>query len=308
MSTTAVEQPKPEHAAAPPSETFLYTLLSAMVFFWALNFIAGKLALRAFPPLLLAGLRAALAGAMIWPVYLWDRKRNPGRVQWRRSDMPKLMGLGLCGVGLNQVFFVMGLSRTSVAHASILLATTPIMVLVIAALWRLERITAGKALGMGIALAGVAVLDHSSGGSGASLVGDCLILLGALAFALFTVFGKRFAGRFGSITVSTFAYTGGALMLLPVTIWQSAGFAYGRVDAGAWASLAYMAALPSVVCYLIFYYALTYLPASRVSAFSYFQPLLATLLAVPLLGEPVTAQLMLGGAMVFAGVCVAERA
>jgi drug/metabolite transporter (DMT)-like permease len=58
---------------------------------------------------------------------------------------------------------------------------------------------------------------------------------------------------------------------------------------------------------LIYYYALTHIPASRVSAFSYLQPLLATVLAIPFLGETPSASMVTGGCLVLAGVFVAER-
>ena len=69
-----------------------------------------------------------------------------------------------------------------------------------------------------------------------------------------------------------------------------------------------MALFPSVICYLIYYYALTYIPASRVAAFNYLQPVLATLMAVIALGERVTWPLVAGGAVIFSGVYLTERA
>ncbi len=135
-----------------------------------------------------------------------------------------------------------------------------------------------------------------------SLWATCSSSSGRWRFALFTIGGKRSSGRHGGITVSTFAYVGGALMLAPLTLWQAWDFEWSAVSAAGWASILYMAAFPSVLCYLIYYWALTYIPASRVAALSYLQPLIATLLAVPLLGEPITLPLMAGGAMVFAGV------
>jgi drug/metabolite transporter (DMT)-like permease len=68
-----------------------------------------------------------------------------------------------------------------------------------------------------------------------------------------------------------------------------------------------MAVLPSVVGSLIYYYALVYMPASRVTAFLYLQPVLATLLAIPVLGEHLTGALIGGGVMVLAGVSLTER-
>jgi drug/metabolite transporter (DMT)-like permease len=159
------------------------------------------------------------------------------------------------------------------------------------------------------AIGGVAVLSVAPAKtSGASLFGDAWILMAALSFALFTVFGKQITARHGSVTVNMFAYVGGAVMLSPLTLWYAWDFSFAQVSVKAWLSFVYMAVFPSLVCYLIFYYALTYIPASRVSAFSYLQPLLATSAAALIFGEPVTAGLVTGGALVLTGVFLAERA
>ena len=75
----------------------------------------------------------------------------------------------------------------------------------------------------------------------------------------------------------------------------------------AWLCLLFMALFPSTICYLIYSYALTHIPASRVAAFSYIQPVLATMLAVVMLGERVTLPLVAGGAVIFSGVYLTER-
>ncbi len=311
MSLVAVEEaaaPAEVQAAARPPQALLYGLLGVMVFFWSVNYIVGKVALRSFPPLLLAGLRAALAGALILPVYAWDVRRNPNEHRWKRTDVPTLLTIGLLGVSLNQFFFVIGLSRTSVGHAAILAGLMPLMVLAIAGAMRMERITARKAAGMTVALAGVAAMTAlPSTSRHDSPAGNLFIFLGSLTFALFTVAGKRATVRYGGITVNTFAYVGGALALAPLTLWQGWAFPFSRVSSAAWASVLFMAAFPAVLCYLIYYWALKYVAASRVSVLSYLQPPIATLLAVPVLGEPITLPLLAGGALVFAGVYITER-
>jgi drug/metabolite transporter (DMT)-like permease len=291
-----------------PSHWRLYSLIGLMTLLWSINFVVAKYAVRQVPPAMTAGLRTALAGLLIWPIYFWDRRTN-GAAAWTKSDVPMLIFLGLFGVTLNQLFFVLGIGRTSVAHAAIMIGMSPILVLIIAAAIGQESISGKKLIGMALALAGVVALQLSpSKGAGTTLAGDALIFLGALTFALFTVMGKRVAKNFGSITINTFAYVGGGAMLLPLTLWHSSGFRFAQVSWSTWASIAYMAAFPSVFCYLIYYYALTHISASRVSAFSYLQPLLATVLAVPLLGENPGADLVMGGCLVLSGVFVAERA
>jgi drug/metabolite transporter (DMT)-like permease len=69
-----------------------------------------------------------------------------------------------------------------------------------------------------------------------------------------------------------------------------------------------MAVFSSVLGYLMYYYALTHMPASRVSTFSYLQPVLAIFLAMVFLGERAEPSLFSGGALVLAGVFLAERA
>jgi drug/metabolite transporter (DMT)-like permease len=159
-----------------------------------------------------------------------------------------------------------------------------------------------------LALVGVAVLQLSSGDSRqSSLSGDLLVFCGILTFALFAVRGKRETTRVGPVVLNTWAYIASALALLPVTLWYSQTFDYGRVTWQGWTSLFYMAAFSSVLGYLLFYYALSHAPASKVSTFAYLQPLIAMGLAMVFLGEQPSATLFSGGALVLAGVFIAER-
>lgn len=288
----------------------LYALIALMIFGWSGNYVAGKIALREFPPLLLTSWRALFAGALILPAWWWERRRNAARWTWREA--PALLALGLLGVTLNQMLFVFGLSRTSVAHAAIFANLTPITVLLLASARGLERITAGKLAGMAVALSGVALLTtlepRARNAPAASLAGDLLIFAGGFAFALFTVFGKPATKRHSAITVNTFAYVSGAIVMAPVAAWQSARFPMASISLGAWAALLYMALFSSVISYLIYYWALGRMAPSRISKFSYFQPPLATALGVVVLGERVSWALAVSAAVIFAGVFLAERA
>jgi drug/metabolite transporter (DMT)-like permease len=88
---------------------------------------------------------------------------------------------------------------------------------------------------------------------------------------------------------------------------QSAGFDYTRVPASGWWALAYMAVLSSIVCYMIFYYAIRHLPATRVAAFSYVQPVIASVAGLAVLREPITLPVALGGLLVLSGVWLTGR-
>ncbi|HUQ95363.1 MAG TPA: DMT family transporter [Bryobacteraceae bacterium] len=285
----------------------MYSLLLLMIFFWALNFIVARIALREFPSLLAASLRALLAGLVLLPVYLW-KGRQYDHAPWTARDIPLMLLLGITGVTLNQVLFLVGLERTSTGHAAIITGLMPLQVLMLSAAMRLERLNGLRILGMAVALSGVGLLQTVRGGnSNATFLGDLLIFLSGTMFATFAVLGKKLTARHGGLTVNTFAFLGGAIMLMPVMIWQGLKFDFGSVALQGWLSLLYMAVFPSALAYLIFYYALTYIPASRVGSFGYLQPALATLLGALLLGDTIPTSLVAGGSLVLTGVFLTER-
>jgi drug/metabolite transporter (DMT)-like permease len=289
----------------------LYTLISLMVVLWSANFIVAKVALREFPPLLLGALRIGLAGIFLAPAY-WRKARGarfrPG------ADLALLLFLAGCNVG-NQFLFLIGLNRTTVAHSALIIGIGPIFVLLIAATMGLERITLRKIAGMAIALGGVAMLVHQASAPGtseverakATLAGDAVTAVACVLFSLFAVYGKKATERHSTVAVNGFAYVGGGVLLAPLMLWQGRDFPFAHVSAAGWGSLVYMALFPSVICYLIYYYALSHISASRVSAFIYLEPVIATTLAVMFLGERITAPLVAGGTVIFTGVYLTER-
>jgi drug/metabolite transporter (DMT)-like permease len=219
-----------------------------------------------------------------------------------------LLFLALLGVALNQVFFVLGMARTSVAHAAVIIAMTPVWVLLLAAAMKIEKLGTGRLLGMAVAFGGVLVLQLGpSRGGNATVSGDLLIFGGSAVFAVFTIVGKRVSNALDTVTLNTFAYVLGGAVLLPIAWWDLSHAGLARISATGWTSVIYMAAVPSVLCYLIYYYALRWMAASRLSAFSYIQPLIATTFAIPVLGEQPTPALLGGGVLVLAGVMMTER-
>ncbi len=287
-----------------PPLTRLYGLALLTQFIWALNNNLSKFALQAIPPLLLAGLRMAICAVLMVPVYSLART-SP----WNWRSLPKLIALGLIGVGMNQFFFVVGINRTSVTHAAFILPLTPVIALLLASALRQERVTRGKVIGMTIAFSGVLILQLTkTSDRGSSLAGDLLLLVGIVSFATYIVLGKRATASFDGITVSTVAYLASALLMLPVTLSQARGFDFAAVPVRAWLALGYMAVFSSITGYLIYYYVLKHLAPSRISAFSYAQPVMSTSIAALLLGEPVTLGLLISGALVLAGVYVTEKA
>ncbi|MGB9606824.1 MAG: DMT family transporter, partial [Bryobacteraceae bacterium] len=187
-----------------PVPRALTALVLLMTLIWGANYAVARVALRHFPALLIGPLRAALAALLLLPVYGWMRGRRRSSGPWRPRELAALALLGVFGITLNQVFFILGMARTSVAHAALIIATTPLQVMLLAAARGQESVTTRKAAGMLMAVAGVAVLHLGDASArGASLAGDLLVLAAAFCFSLYTVFSKELTRRHDSLTVNT---------------------------------------------------------------------------------------------------------
>jgi drug/metabolite transporter (DMT)-like permease len=295
-----------EATASKPHPLLLWSLITLMTVSWALNPPIGKVALRYFPPLLLIGVRTTIAAGLMLLVYFSSKH---GRNPIRRADWPRLLFLTL-GLQIgNQVMFVVGLSRTSVAHAAFLYALAPIVVLLLAALAGQEKVRAKKLIGMAIAIAGVVILASERGGVSVqpTLLGDALTLCAVAAFSGFTVLGKNERARYGPLTLTTIAYVSGAAAFQPVVWGVYGGFDLAGVAWEGWAALLYMAVFSAVIGYWIYFWALGHAPASKIAAVQYIQPPLATGFSALFVGEAVSPIVLWAGGLILTGVFLTER-
>lgn len=285
----------------------VYGWLAVLLLLWSANFTFTKYALRELPVSLILGFRYVFSAACMLPVVLVGRRSPMGQgYRWKWSELASVLRVGLFGLVGNQVMFLLGISRTSVAHAGIITALSPVLVLLGSAAMGQERITRLRITGMLIAASGVVVLQFSRGSSGeATHTGDAIMLLSVVFFAGFNLFGKPVAERVGSLRFNAITYAATGLVAIPVAVWT---YPLG-VHASwlAWSGVVYMAVASSVAGYLIYAYALRHLPASRVSVVLYLQPLMASLIAVLMLGERPGIGFLPAAALVLTGVYVVER-
>jgi len=276
-------------------------------FCWAANIIAVKEALAGFDSLALAALR--ILGAALLFVFLFLVRGKPLGFRLTRQHWRVMILLALCGVTFNQIFFIGGLARSSVAHAGLIVAIGPVMVLVLSCLMRLEALTVPKFVGMLISFGGVAVLTTGKAAQGNSghWIGDLILLAGSVVFAYYTILVKEVADRYDALTLNTLAFGVGTVLMIPFGTWWLLGVRWTAVPAPAWSGLVFMVVFGSVVPYLLFAVAMTELTAARVAAFSYVQPVIATGLGIWLLAERLTVKIVLGGILILAGVYLTER-
>ena len=275
--------------------------------FWASNIVAGKEAVGGFGALGLAQLRLAGAALLYAVLFLawrgWPELRLSGR-QWL-----VLLGIAFNGLTLNQICFINGLARTSVAHTGLIVALGPVMTLALSCLMRLEPLTLPKLLGMLISFAGVAMLTlgGQEAGSTAHWQGDLIVLAGSASFAYYTIQVKEIANQYDALTLNALTFALGSLLIIPFAAQSVMHIRWAEVTLGSWGGLAFMVVFGTVVAYLFYAFALTELAASRVAAFAYLQPVVAALLAAWLLAEKITLRVIVSGTVILLGVYLAER-
>jgi drug/metabolite transporter (DMT)-like permease len=279
---------------------FVHSALSAG------TYIAGKRALAEISPVELALVRFSLASVVHGALLLRLRP------SLERKDLLGLAGLGVLAVAVNQVLFLAGLALSTPGHAALLYAMTPVFVLLVEWLRGKERATAHKVAGIAIALAGTVVVLAGRGVLGLAgardvLVGDLLLLLAVIAWAVYAVGGKAYAAKYGGLATGSVTLVAGTVLCAPAGVAFLHADRFARLTPLGLAALLYLVIVTSVVAWLIYYWALGRADASRVAIWSNLQPVLTALLAWAMYGEALTAPFVSGGAMVVAGVIIAER-
>src|SRR6476620_3914646 len=210
-------------------------LLVLMATIWAVNFSVVKYATGILSPLALTGLRVVIAAVVLLTIAFLQRKPWPPR-----RDIVALMMLGVIGNGLYQIFFIEGLSRTKVANAVLIVASSPALVARVSR-WRgIERVRRRTLAGVALSICGVALVVYGSSRSDhsrATLVGTLLVFVGVLCWTGFTIYVQPLAVRVNPIQLSALTMSGGVVALsvatpraILATHWETVGFS-------AWAAL-----------------------------------------------------------------------
>jgi drug/metabolite transporter (DMT)-like permease len=280
--------------------------LLLVVLFWGGNFTASKIALAEIPPLPFTAIRFAVGSAMLGLVIL----KREGRLHPPRGNFLRLLGLGLVGNTIYQVFFIHGLALTSATNSALILASMPTVVTVGAGLLGMEQVTRRGVLGLAVASAGVLLVVVARGGSlGGAHLGDVLMLGSVVCWAIYTL-GLR---RMGGIGLSPLELTAWCMILgtpglVLLGVPGLVALPWADISAAAWLALAYATLLSLVAAYVLWSLAVQALGPSRTALVSLLTPFVATTIATLMLGERPGPVHVAGGALIITGVLLARTA
>jgi drug/metabolite transporter (DMT)-like permease len=242
-------------------------------FIYGVNYVVAKgLMPHVIGPSGFIVLRVMGAAALFWALRAW----RPQRVD--PSDIVRLLMCAVFGVALNQLMFFHGLMRTTPINSSLIMVATPVLVLVLSALLIGERVTWSKVTGVVLGTAGALTLiflKPAGSSAGASMLGDLFILVNATSYGLYLVLVKPLMRKYSAVTVMSWSFLFGLLMVLPFGWHELAEVNGEALTAPVIGAMVFVVVMVTFVAYLLNTWALGVLDPSVVGSYIYMQPLLA---------------------------------
>lgn len=296
-----------EPGAAPSlaSRAQVVAALLAVQVMFGVHYVAAKLVVEAIPPRIWAAMRVVGAAALLYGLVRVSGQRLPRG----RGILPRFALFAVLGVAINQICFVEGLSRTTPVNSSLINCSIPVLTMLIAVLARQERATAARLAGIGLALAGILVLLRvEEFDPGDVLVrGNLLTLVNSLSFSTFLVVSRPTLRRIPTLPATSLLFLLGLAPVAAASAPAWPGFDPAAVKPAVWALAALIIVFPTVLAYLLNYWALRRAPSSLVALFIYVQPVIAAVLSILLREETITARKVAAFVLVAAGIAVVVR-
>jgi drug/metabolite transporter (DMT)-like permease len=267
------------------------------------NVAVAKVLSEALPIALVAFLRCLLACLVLWPLArARDGRAVPSRAARRNLALQALFGTAVYNAGL-----LAGLRLTGALEAGLVLSTLPAVVALGAAAWLRESMPprAWAAVALAVAGMGAITLARSDGTGAGSAAGNALVFAGVCGEAVYVLLARRVAGQVPVLTAGLWMQAWSAAVLLPFALPGIGAVGALAASPGLLALLVFHSLTASVLCVVLWYAGLRRVPAGVAGLFTGLLPATAALVAVALLGEPVSASHVAGFALMSASLLAA---
>lgn len=280
-------------------------LLLLMATIWGINFSVLKYGTQFIAPLAFNGTRIPIAAAAQLGIAGAMRLEPvPRRVMWR------LIALGVLGNGVYQILFILGIVRSRVATAALIVAATPAFIAILGRLLGTEKLTTRQWGGIALQIVGCStvVMGSARGATGSdSLAGGMLLLGAALSWAIYSVSLRRIATQVHTLQLGGYTMLGGALITCVVAAPAMIATPWTTLPLGAYAAVFYSAILAMVFAYMFWYRGLRILGPTRTAVYSNLQPIIAAIVAYFAFREVPTAPQLVGAICVISGLLLTRR-
>lgn len=283
---------------------FLLAFLAALIY--GVSFTVAKevmpLYIRPFGFILIRVLGAAL---LFWTVGIFLKKEKI-----ETQDYPRLLLGALFGIALNQLSFFKGLSMTTPINASVIMVTTPILVLIFSSFLLKEKAGKKKLLGIFIGLFGAVMLiifGKDKGMASNATLGNLLVFINASSYGLYLILIKNLTKKYHAITLAKWLYLFGLIMVIPFGISEFSAVDWPTMPLPILYRVGFIIVFTSFMTYMFNLFAIKELKPTTLSIFIYLQPVIASSYALFVGSDSLNVIKVAATFLIFIGVYLVTR-
>ncbi|OGE19315.1 hypothetical protein A3J19_00585 [Candidatus Daviesbacteria bacterium RIFCSPLOWO2_02_FULL_41_8] len=281
---------------------YLALILAHLI--WGANFVVAKVTLQEFPPMSLAFLRFAFASLLLAPFFFSETRK----IKIDKKDLPKLIAIGVFITVLNITFFFEGIKRTTAIDASVLTLIIPMLSVLLGWWFLKEKVYLVNLLGIVLGLLGALTITGlpqilTGTVSPSALLGNVLVILASISWVIGVTISKKILSKYPSLVVTAIAFMVGTIAIfIPASLeyFQNPGW-INQVTMLGILGLTFMTLLSSISAYFLFEWGLAKTSVTIADLFQYIEPMMATTLAVLILGESISSQFLVGAGLIAVG-------
>ncbi|MBI2612118.1 DMT family transporter [Candidatus Gottesmanbacteria bacterium] len=263
-----------------------------------------KLTLTNLPPFTFAFLRFFLASFLLLP-FAWKY------LSFEKKDYKKIFLIGFFGVTIHIAFYFLGLQRAPSINAPIIASSGPVFLYLFSLIILHEKHHPKVLAGLIISLIGVLIIvsrpfiEH---GLETSILGNLFFVLATLGAVGHAIVSKEILPKYQAVAITYASFIIGSLTFLPFFLYELITFdPFKSIDFTGYSGLLYGIFLSSATAYFLFEWGIKKLQAQEVGLFTYIDPIVTAIIAIPLLNEVVTPTYLVGALFIFSGILFAER-
>ena len=250
--------------------------------------------------------RVAGAAILFWIISIWGPKEKI-----EKKDYMRMLLCAILGMGINMLVFFKGLALSTPINSSVIVTTTPIIVLILSAIFIKEKISGRKILGIAVGLFGALglILFSTEIRQDAPNIplGNFLILMNCVCYGSYLIAVRHLLNKYHPFTFMKWLFTLGFFLVMPFGYQEFIEIDFVNLPLNAILSIVFVIVGTTFCTYLFNIFALTQLKASTLSAFVYVQPLIAILFATAMGKDSLTTLKILAACFVLMGVYLASR-
>ncbi|KKQ24824.1 MAG: hypothetical protein US40_C0001G0077 [Candidatus Roizmanbacteria bacterium GW2011_GWC2_37_13] len=265
-----------------------------------------KFALQNIPPFILAFIRFFFAGLILIPFAMRHRQKIS------LQQFVHILWIGFFGITINIAFFFLGLQKTESINVPVIASSGPVFIYLFSVLFLREKPKLKVLSGMMIALLGVitiifspVLLDGKKIVAG-EIEGNLFILIATFGTVFQTLVSKNVLRKINPYLVSVVSFLFGSLTFLPLAAKELNSWSFDQLNFQGLTGIIFGVFFSSALAYFLYYYGISKLAAQEVGLFTYIDPVIAVLIAAPLLGEIPSLYYVVGSLLVFGGIYLAE--